>query len=343
MGSIASKKNARYMSSQASTDESLVAKKSASASKSASADLLDILVLAGGPSAERDVSLQSGAAVAAALTSRGHRVTVCDIGPADLSALDKPYDFVFPALHGEFGEDGTVQKELERRNLPYAGTGVAASVLTMDKVASKRRFSEHDIPTPVFELANRDNIDNILASFEPPAVVKPNASGSSVDTTIAKTAVQLETAAKALIGKQGEALIERYVAGRELTVGILGDVALPVCEICTPREFYDYQAKYVDDTTQYLFDFDLPEALLERVQALSLQAHRALGCQVMSRVDWMIDGKTLEPFALEVNTIPGFTSHSLVPKAAARMGIDFGELCQRIVDLSRQIDRRMAQ
>ena len=124
------------------------------------------------------------------------------------------------------------------------------------------------------------------------------------------------------------------MAGPELTVGILGDEALPVCEIKTEREFYDYDAKYVDNSTEYLFDLDLPRSLVERVQTLSVEAHRALGCSVFSRVDWMVDANTLEPFVLEVNTIPGFTDHSLLPKAASRIGLSFDTLCQRIIDLS---------
>ena len=146
-------------------------------------------------------------------------------------------------------------------------------------------------------------------------------------------------AASDVVDRYGEALVEQYIDGNELTVGILGERALPVCEIRTKREFYDYDAKYIDDDTQYLFDLDLPTALLERVQALSIDAHRALGCCVFSRVDWMVDAATLEPFVLEVNTIPGFTSHSLLPKAAARVGMSFEQLCGRIVELSLSLDR----
>ena len=134
--------------------------------------------------------------------------------------------------------------------------------------------------------------------------------------------------------------METYIDGPELTVGILDDVALPVCEIRTQREFYDYQAKYVDEDTEYLLDLDLPEALLERVQTLSVKAHQALGCEVFSRVDWRVDAKTMEPYILEINSIPGFTSHSLFPKAADRAGLDFDTLCQRIIELSMRCHRR---
>ncbi|MBI1825400.1 MAG: D-alanine--D-alanine ligase [Planctomycetes bacterium] len=295
---------------------------------------LDITVLAGGPGMEREVSLNSGQAVRDALVRLGHYVELCDIGPQNVSALDRPADFVFIALHGEFGEDGTVQAELERRKIPYCGSNATASRLAMDKVQAKRRLEDRGIPTPKYVVADRHNVGKIASLFEPIAVVKPVLSGSSVDTTIARTSTALQASARAVVGKYGAALVEKYVSGRELTVGILGDVALPICEIRTRREFYDYQAKYIDDDTQYLFDIDLPADLQRRVQEMSLGAHRALGCEVFSRADVMVDAKTLEPYLLEINTIPGFTSHSLLPKAAARVGIGFDGLCQRIIELS---------
>lgn len=294
---------------------------------------LDITVLAGGPGVEREVSLHSGQAVFHALQRLGHHATIRDVTPDDLSALDRPTDFVFIALHGEFGEDGTVQAEMDARGLRYSGSGAAASRLAMDKVASKRRFEEANVPTPSYLAVSRDEpFDASL--IEVPAVVKPIASGSSVDTTIARTVDEAHRAVVDLLEKYGAALVERYIAGPELTVGILGDRALPVCEIRTTREFYDYQAKYLDDDTQYLFDVPLSPALLERIQSLSLKAHRALGCRAFSRVDWMVEGATQEPYILEINTIPGFTSHSLLPKAAARVGLTFDDLCRRMVELS---------
>ncbi len=297
-------------------------------------DHLDITVLSGGPGGEREVSLQSGRTVAEALSRLGHSVTVSDISPDDLSALDRPADFVFIALHGEFGEDGTLQAVLESRGIRYCGSGAAASRLAMHKVDAKRRCESAAIPTPRYVHLRKGNAIAGLDGFPIPAVVKPVSSGSSVDITIARGPDGLKTAAAELLMKYGEALIERFVAGPELTVGILGDLALPVCEIRTKREFYDYQAKYFDDDTEYLFDLTLPSLLLDRVRALSLEAHQALGCRVFSRVDWRVDADCAEPFLLEVNTIPGFTTHSLLPKAAARVGIGFDELCQRIVELS---------
>jgi D-alanine-D-alanine ligase len=295
---------------------------------------LDITVLSGGPSAEREVSLQSGKSVHDALRRLGHHATLRDIGPADLSALNEPADVVFIALHGEFGEDGAVQRLLEERGIPYTGSGAEASRVAMNKAETKRAVALAGVPTPEWGLVDATNIDGVLKRFAPPVVVKPVCSGSSVDLTIAKCPNELKAATTRLVDRYGEALIEKYIRGAELTVGILGDMALPVCQIRTKREFYDYQAKYVDDDTEYLFDIDLPPALLSKVQALSLAAHRAIGCKVFSRVDWMVDTAKSQPYFLEINTIPGFTSHSLVPKAAGRVGIGFDELCQRIVELS---------
>jgi D-alanine-D-alanine ligase len=241
---------------------------------------------------------------------------------------------VFIALHGEFGEDGTVQAELDARRIPYCGSGAAASRLAMDKAASKRRLERADVPTPPYAVFDRTNRPTPCLEPGPPVVVKPVASGSSVDTCIARDRDHARRAIGAVVDKYGAALMERYVSGPELTVGILGDRALPVCEIRTKREFYDYQAKYLDDDTQYLFDLELPPALLTHVQQLGLAAHRALGCRAFSRVDVMVDAKTLRPYVLEVNTIPGFTSHSLLPKAAQRVGISFEQLVQRIIELS---------
>lgn len=295
---------------------------------------LRVTVLAGGVGVEREVSLQSGAGVFEAMKRLGHRAVLCDIGPGDLSALDEPADFVFIALHGEFGEDGRLQRELDRRGLPYCGSGAEASSAAFNKVKAKRGFAAAGVPTPAYVVATASSFEEALTRMHPPCVVKPSASGSSVGTSIPKDRTSLAAAVRERIEAEGEALIEQYIRGPELTVGVLGETALPVCQIRTKREFYDYQAKYIDDDTEYLFDVDLPGELLAHVQRLSLAAHRALGCEVFSRVDWMIDRESGSPFALEVNTIPGFTTHSLLPKAAARVGITFDGLVQRIVDES---------
>lgn len=295
---------------------------------------LDITVLAGGPGMEREVSLNSGRAVFEALRRLGHKVELADISPDNMSALERAADCVFIALHGEFGEDGTLQGELERRGIVYSGSNAVSSRTAMDKVAAKRCFRGVGIPTPDFVVIDTTDVSEWPAWNAYPAFVKPVSSGSSVDTFPVSDRAELERLVGRLVFRYGRALVETRITGPELTVGILGDLALPVCEIRTRRDFYDYAAKYVDDDTQYLFDLDLPSSLLDRVRTMSLAAHRSLGCSVFSRVDWMIDGETGEAYLLEVNTIPGFTSHSLLPKSAARVGIDFDMLCQRIIELS---------
>ncbi|MCP4590650.1 MAG: D-alanine--D-alanine ligase [bacterium] len=306
---------------------------------------LDITVLAGGPSEERAVSLDSGRAVCAALKRLGHRATMMDIVPEDLAALDSPCDCVFVALHGTFGEDGQVQRLLEGRGICYCGAGPAASALSMDKAAAKERFTEAGIPTPRFEVVTAETLDRAVDAWKAPIVIKPVRSGSSVDTYIVHPPSGITEELSTVIDRHGDALIEEFIEGLELTVGILGDRALPPLEIRPKRAFYDYQAKYVDDDTEYIFDIDLPQQVLEDISRQSLRAHRLLEVRDFCRVDWMVDRHTRKPYLLEINTIPGFTSHSLLPKAAARAGISFDELCQRIVTLTMHrsepgIDRR---
>ena len=298
---------------------------------------LSIIVVMGGGSAERSVSLASGEAIAAALESLGHRVRRADISPGDLSALEQAdVDVVFVALHGSFGEDGQLQQILEQRGLCYTGCGPQASRLGMDKIEAKRRFAEAGVPTPRFAVAGASQRDNIILDFPLPAVVKPADQGSSVGCSIVRQVSDLDAAVAHVVDRYGRCLIEQYIRGPELTVGILAGAALPVCQIRSATAFYDYDAKYQDDRTEYLFDIDLPGELLQRVQQLSITAFEALGCRDMSRVDWMIDAATSQPYCLEVNTIPGFTSHSVLPKAAARADISFADLCERIVRLAMQ-------
>lgn len=303
-------------------------------------DVLDVIVLAGGIGPEREVSIESGRAVYEALLRLGHRAVLSDINPVDLSALAQPADFVFIALHGAFGEDGSLQSELDRRGIRYCGSGAEASRLAMDKVETKLRLREYGLPTPDFHVINGNNLSDLSAACPLPAVVKPIDSGSSVDVTIVRTPEELNRDAERVVSRLGRVLVERYVRGAEFTVAVLGDVALPVCQIRPAREFYDYHAKYVAQDTQYLFDFDWPADVIERMRQLSIKAFTAIGCRAFGRIDWMLDTATMEPFILELNTIPGFTSHSLVPKAAQRVGIGFDELCQRIIELSWEPDGR---
>lgn len=296
---------------------------------------MDITVLLGGPSSERDISLISGEAVASALEHIGHRVTRSDISPSDTSALDREgLDVVFIALHGEFGESGEVQTLCEQRGLPYIGSGPRASRLAMDKAAAKQIFKRSGLTTPDWMIVenyhSRQLVERWLEEIPPPVVVKPVDGGSSVDITIAQDAASRKDAMEALMEQYGRVMLERLVVGREMTVGILDDEALPVLEIVPDHAFYDKSAKYDDDAgTQYVFDHGLSQSVVDRLQTDALQAHAVLECRDLSRVDFILDGDDV-PQILEINTIPGFTSHSLVPMAAARVGISFGELVDRL-------------
>lgn len=295
---------------------------------------LRITVLRGGPSAERDVSLASGAAVAEALRYRGHDVFEADIGPENLSALDRPADVIFPALHGTFGEDGQLQRILEQRGIRFVGSGAQASALAMDKIASKQRAIELGLDTPAYEVWTSVNGER-CTKLPLPVVVKPADQGSSVATFIVQDPERFAPAVADVVGTFGRALVERFVTGDEITVGILGGEPLPPICIRPRRAFYDYHAKYVDDATEYLFDAGHTAALLERVQAASRRIFHGLGCRHLGRVDWIADAND-QLWFLEVNTIPGFTSHSLVPKAAAHVGIPFDELVERLVFMARR-------
>ena len=295
---------------------------------------LAVTVLCGGPSGEREISLQSGEAVAKALNSRGHKVVCADIGPGDLSALDREVDCVFVALHGRFGEDGQVQAAMEERGVCYAGSGPQSCALAMNKARAKAKFAELGLPTPEYKVATSDCVDQAVRGWTLPVVVKPVKEGSSLFCHIVRSADRLRPTVERVLADYPECLIEAYVPGREITVGILGSQALPPLEIRTSREFYDYKAKYVDEDTDYVFDIDLPEALLTRIGEMSLAAHRGLGCRDFSRVDWRVDDDRLEPFLLEVNVIPGLTSHSLLPKAAGQVGLSMADMCQQIIDLA---------
>lgn len=301
-------------------------------------DTLDITVLMGGPGNEREVSMMSGNAIAEALRRCGHRVTTADISPTETSALERDgIDVVFIALHGVFGEDGQVQRLCERRGLVYVGSGPSASELTMDKDASKRLFRRAGLTTPDWVVIDRSappgRRDELLAEIQLPCVLKPIDGGSSVDITIARDEATRDAALENLLAACGRAMIEAFIAGREMTVSILAERALPVLEIRPAREFYDYVAKYEDDATQYIFDTQLPPAIEMHIQAVALTAHKVLGCKDLSRADFIVDAEGT-PYLLEVNTIPGFTSHSLLPKAAAAANISFEQLCDRIVRLA---------
>ncbi|MDO8436439.1 MAG: D-alanine--D-alanine ligase [bacterium] len=290
-------------------------------------------VLAGGPSSEREISLRSGKAVHKALIEEGCQAIFLDIRD-DIRDLirAKRLDVAFIALHGRFGEDGTVQGILEEARIPYTGSGPAASRAALDKIASKDIFIASGIPTPRHTVFERGQ-DNLAEGREVrfPIVVKPQFEGSSIGLSIVKDKSQLEDAfGKAF--KYGEkALLEEHIDGRELTVGILDDKPLPVIEIVTRENVYDYTAKYNDPYTKYVVPAPIEKDIYERAQELGRRAHTALGCRSFSRVD-MIMGEDGGIFVLEVNTIPGMTERSLLPKAAGVAGLSFNRLCMRMVE-----------
>ena len=303
----------------------------------ASLQLLDITVLMGGPSSEREVSIQTGSAISDALRRLGHSVTQSDISPANLTALDREgMDLVFIALHGAFGEDGQVQAVCEERHLRYVGSPPSASSKAMDKAASKEVFRRAGIATPdwaVVTIANMVRMHGRLEELGLPAVVKPIDGGSSVDVTIARDPAARDQAVAACVAKYGRALVERFVSGKEVTVGVLGRQVLPVIEIRPAHAFYDYEAKYTDCGTQYIFDHGLGESVVAALGAEAMAAHDALGCRDLSRVDFIVDARGVAHL-LEINTIPGFTSHSLLPMAARRAGIGFDQLVARLVEMA---------
>ncbi|MCP4375247.1 MAG: D-alanine--D-alanine ligase [bacterium] len=300
---------------------------------------LDITVLMGGPSSEREVSLLSGEAVAGALEFSGHHVLRADISRQDLTALDREgIDVVFIALHGDFGESGEVQALCEQRGLRYIGSNERASRLGMDKAATKQIFKRAGIPTPdwmiVEEVHTPQEIARWLEELPLPVVLKPVDGGSSVDITIATDPKVRDEALDDLVDKYSRVMIERYLPGREFTVGIVGNSALPLVEIVPDGDFYDYHAKYDDDaSTRYVFDHGLDEQIVRRMSEDALNAHRILGCRDVSRVDFILDPDGI-PNVLEINTIPGFTSHSLIPKAAAEASISFPRLVDAIVAMA---------
>lgn len=295
---------------------------------------LDITLLCGGISAEREVSLLTGTQIAEALRTVGHRVWQSDISPDNLAALDRrPCDLIFPALHGLFGEDGQLQAILEQRGVPFVGSGSAASRLGMDKAATKSCLLEHNVPTPNWQVVYQHKFkENWTAATGVgyPCVIKPIAEGSSVGCKICLNLEQALGHLRATLPTYGAMLVERFVDGLELTVGILDGKTLPVIMIKPATEFYDYQAKYTREDTQYVFEgggIPLPPETLAEVRRVSEETHRHIGCRHLSRVDVMVDRHTHEVFVLEINTMPGFTGHSLVPKAAAHAGISFTQLC----------------
>ncbi|MCL2012831.1 MAG: D-alanine--D-alanine ligase [Cystobacterineae bacterium] len=292
-----------------------------------------IAVLKGGLSREREVSLKTGAAIAGALRSLGYEVVEIDVG-VDLAArlLEAKAEVAFIALHGRFGEDGCVQGLLECMRLPYTGSGVLASAAGMDKVFSKRIFDAFGIPTPAWTFFDSHEAAQAAPlPFGFPVVVKPSREGSSIGVGICKDEGEYRAALEQVAGFEGQVLVEPFVKGREIQVGFLDGDILGAIEVVAARAFYDYEAKYsAGSGTRYIFPAELSPKAQERIFEVCLKANQALGCEGATRSDVLLT-EGAEVFLLEVNTLPGMTETSLLPKIAAGKGLDFGALCERLL------------
>ncbi|MEK6677923.1 MAG: D-alanine--D-alanine ligase [Nitrospirota bacterium] len=291
-------------------------------------------VLMGGLSAEREVSLKSGDAILKALKDMGYNAAGIDVGRDLADGLkQEKIEFAFIALHGRYGEDGAVQGMLEIMGIPYTGSGIAASALGMNKVFSKKIFEFHKLPVGQYMILEKKDLKDWKgkdSSLEFPVVVKPVSEGSSVGVSIVSEEKGLKDAF-ALAFKYGkEILIEKYIKGREIQVGILGKRPLGAIEIIPKRQFYDYEAKYTANMSEHIFPARLPEQVYNEALELGLKAHSVLGCKGYSRVDLIIDSDN-RPFLLEVNTLPGMTNVSLLPEIAKGVGIDFNRLVEMIL------------
>jgi D-alanine-D-alanine ligase len=294
-----------------------------------------IAVLAGGDSAERDVSLQSGAHVAAALAAAGNEVELFDPCETPLAQIPwKHFDVCFIALHGGAGEDGRLQRRLELLKVPYTGSGPAPCRLAMSKSASKERFLQAGVPTKPYLLFHLDEpiheIADRLGSLEYPLIVKPDSQGSSLGVRVVHERGELADALRECRRYDDYGIAEPRIDGRELTVSLLGRIALPVLEIVHGGSLFDYTAKYSSPATEYRFETGLPDRMLEEIQQIAAAAAESLGTRGLVRVDLMLDADE-RPWVLEVNTVPGLTAHSLAPKGAERIGLGMAELCHWMI------------
>ncbi|MQA20553.1 D-alanine--D-alanine ligase [Rugamonas rivuli] len=298
-------------------------------------------VLYGGRSAERDVSIMSGNGVLKALQSKGVDAHLFDTGVRTLAELAaEKFDRVFIALHGRFGEDGSLQGALELLGIPYTGSGVMASSVGMDKITTKIVWLAAGLPTPRYAVINAgSDLDAVAADLGLPLIVKPPHEGSTIGITKVSAANEFKAAFDIAAALDDSVLAEEFVTGREFTVAMLGSGAnarpLPVVEIVAPQGNYDYQNKYFTDDTQYFCPAVLPEALTQEMQRLAVLAYRAIGCEGWGRVDFLLRESDQKPFLLEVNTSPGMTGHSLVPMAARAEGISYEDLCVEILRTAR--------
>lgn len=289
-----------------------------------------IAVLMGGPDGEHQVSLASGASVAQALRDADFGTVVEHVIPptglVDLNSIHA--DVLFPVLHGPWGEGGPLQELLESDGRPFVGSGASAAAAAMDKNNTKQVARDLGIQTPPWERLESKS----MATLPPPVVVKPVAEGSSLDLHVAKTEVERDAAVAKVFDHGEEVLVEQFIEGRELTVGIVGDDTLPIIEIQAAEGLYDYQAKYTRDDTVYVINPEIDPIVQQAMCHAALALHRGLGVRHLSRVDFLLDDQG--PWLLEINTMPGFTSHSLLPKAAAARGWPLPELCQRLVNMA---------
>jgi D-alanine-D-alanine ligase len=300
-----------------------------------------VAVLMGGQSAEREVSLMSGQGVLAALRASGVDAHAFDPAERDLSELKREgFARCFIALHGRYGEDGTVQGALELLGIPYTGSGVMASSIAMDKTMTKRVWLAEGLPTPTYVLVRREELgqvsmDGLIRALSLPMIVKPAREGSSIGVTKVVRAEDLPAALAAAAQCDADILCEQCIVGDEVTCPVLGEAqtakALPVIRIVAPEGNYDYQNKYFTDDTQYLVPSGLPAAEEAAIEALVVKAYQVLGCRGWGRIDVMIDAATRQPYLLEINTSPGMTGHSLVPMSAKASGISYEALCCQLL------------
>lgn len=287
-----------------------------------------VAVLKGGPSSERSISLKSGAAVAIGLRAAGYDVVEVDVIGRSL-AIPEPVDAVFIALHGEFGEDGQIQKLLEFRKIPYTGSGPTSSRMAFDKRLSKEVFVRAGIPTAPYETLGPDG----RLTLPLPVVVKPPCQGSTIGIFKVSRPEEWEAAFRESLQYDGEIIVEAFIPGRELTVGVVGNTVLPAVEILAPDGWYDFDAKYNKGQSRHLCPAPLDKNLLERVNEIALRTFKALGCRGLGRVDFRLT-ESGELFVLELNNIPGFTETSLLPEAAQAAGIAFPALCRQIMEMA---------
>ena len=298
-------------------------------------------VLMGGLSAERDVSIMSGTGVLAALQSQGVDAHAFDPGQRSLAELAaEKFDRVFIALHGRYGEDGSLQGALELLGIPYTGSGVMASSVGMDKITTKILWLRENLPTPEYAVLGADSdLDAEAARLGLPLIMKPPHEGSTIGITKVTDKAGLKAAYDAAAALDDCVLAEEFVEGREFTVAVLGTGkdarALPIVEIVAPQGNYDYNNKYFTDDTKYFCPPQLDQAMQDEMQRLAVAAYRAVGCEGWGRVDVLLRAKDNKPFLLEVNTSPGMTSHSLVPMAARATGVSYEELCVEILRTAR--------